>query len=96
MNSINSHIKGVKIIEEYLKKEGLYNDVIGHRLLLRKFNIKSNFLTKQLLDYNAYKCTFPESNKVWRELGYSRNERIKFWLAEHNLYSLLKLLLKYV
>lgn len=96
LNSINSHIKGVNIIEDYLKKEGLYNDVIDHRLLLRKFNIKSNFLTKQLLDYNAYKYTFPESNKMWRELGYSRNEQFKFWLAEHGLYSLLKLLQRFI
>ena len=72
------------------------NDVIDHRLLLRKFNIKSNFLTKQLLDYNAYKYTFPESNKMWRELGYSRNEQFKFWLAEHGLYSLLKLLQRFI
>ncbi len=96
LNSINSHIKGVKIIEDYLKKEGLYNDVVEHRLLLRKFNIKSNFLTKQFLDYDAYKNTFPESNKMWRELGYSRNERLKFWLAEHGLYTILKLLQRFV
>lgn len=95
-NSINSHIKGVKIIEDYLKKEGLYNDIIEHRLLLRKFNIKSNFLTKQFRDYKAYKYTFPESNKIWRELSYSRNERFKFWLAEHELYSILKLLQRFV
>lgn len=92
LNSINSHIKGVNIIEDYLKKEGLYNNDIEHRLLLRKFNIKSSFLTKQLLDYNAYKYTFPESNRMWREMGYSRNEQLKFWLAEHNLYFLLKLI----
>ena len=92
LNSIISHVKGVTIIEEYLKREGLYDSEVEHRLLLRKFNIKSNFLTKQLLDYKSYRQTFPEAKGVWREMGYSRNERIKFWLADHGMFSLLKLM----
>jgi hypothetical protein len=92
MKSIYNHIRGVKMIEDYFKDEGLYNDVINHRLLLRKFNIKSNFLTKQLLDYKAYRNTFPESNRMWREMAYSHKEKLKFWLAEHNMFFILKIL----
>lgn len=90
--SIKMHIKGVKEVETFCKANGLYDDYVAHKLNLRKFNIKSNFLTKQLLDYEAYRNTFPESSKMWRELGYTRKERLKFWLAEHGLYSLLRLL----
>ena len=90
--SVNMHIKGVQEVESFCREKGLYDDVVAHKLNLRKFNIKSNFLTKQLLDYNAYKEVFPESNKIWRELGYSRKERLKFWLAEHNMFTLLKLI----
>ena len=36
--------------------------------------------------------TFPEANGVWREMGYSRKEKIKFWLAEHGFFALLKLI----
>jgi hypothetical protein len=90
--SVTMHIKGVEEVEQFCREKGLYDEQVAHKLLLRKFNIKSNFLTKRLLDYKAYKQTFPEANKVWRELGYSRNERLKFWLAEHSLYFLLKLI----
>ena len=87
------HIKGVNEVEQFCKETGTYNDFVEHKLLLRKFNIKSNFLTKNLLDYNAYRTTFPEANRMWREMGYSRNEKIKFWLAEKKLYFILKMIL---
>ena len=90
--SVNMHIKGVKEVEEFCREKGLYDDDVEHKLLLRKFNIKSNFLTKQLLDYQSYKQTFPEAKSIWREMNYSTKERIKFWLAEHGFYSLLKLI----
>jgi hypothetical protein len=86
------HILGVKEVETFCREKGLYDSEVEHRLLLRKFNIKSNFLTKQLLDYKSYRQTFPEAKGVWREMGYSRNERIKFWLADHGMFSLLKLM----
>ena len=92
LKSIHSHIKGVAIVEDYFKQHNMLNEEMEHRLLLRKFNIKSNFLTRQLLDYDAFKSTFPEANSMWREMGYSSKEKLKFWLAEHGCYSLLKLL----
>ena len=85
------HIKGVEEVEAFCRDKGLYDNDVEHKLLLRKFNIKSNFLTKGLLDYNAYRNTFPESKRVWREMGYTRKEKLKFWLAEHDLFVLLKL-----
>lgn len=90
--SVSMHIKGVQEVETFCREKGLYNDYVAHKLKLRKFNIKSNFLTKQLLDYEAYQKTFPEASEMWREMGYSRKERMKFWLAEHNLFTFLKLL----
>lgn len=90
--SLNMHIKGVEEVEAFLREQGLYDARCEHELLLRKFNIKSNFLTKQLLDYKRYAKTFPEANHVWREIGYSRRERLKFWLAEHGWFALLRLI----
>ena len=92
--SVNMHIKGVEEVEEFCRDKGLINDDVEYKLLLRKFNIKSNFLTKQLLDYRRYEQTFPEAKGVWRKMNYSGKEKIKFWLAEHGLYSLLKLIQK--
>ncbi len=90
--SVNMHIIGVCEVENFCKEKGLFDAEVEHKLNLRKFNIKSNFLTRQLLDYNAYKKTFPEASRIWRELDYSRNEKLKFWLAEHGLFFILKIL----
>lgn len=92
--SVTMHIKGVEEVEAFLREKGLYNAQTEHKLMLRKFNIKSNFLTKHLLDYEAYKNTFPEADQIWREMGYCRKEMFKFWLAEHHMYFLLKILQK--
>ena len=91
LRSITNHIKGVGEIETFLKEKKIHTDEIRHLLNLRKFNIKSNFLTKELLDYKAFKTTFPESNKAWRFIDYSPKEKIKFWLAEHNMFFILKI-----
>ena len=89
--SITMHIKGVGEVEQFCREKDLYDDDVAHKLLLRKFNIKSNFvLNKQLLDNKAYQKTFPEAKGIWREMNYSKKERAKFWLAEHGLYFLLK------
>ena len=94
LRSITNHIKGVKEVEEFLESKGLVTPKISNLLNLRKFNIKSNFLTKSLFDIQAYKTTFPEADKAWRQINYSRNEKIKFWLAEKKLYFILRLICK--
>lgn len=90
--SVNMHIKGVEEVEEFCREKGMINDDVENKLLLRKFNIKSNFLTKQLLDYQRFEQIFPEAKGLWRKMNYSGKERFKFWLAEHGCFSLLKLI----
>lgn len=91
--SIKMHIKGVQEVEQFCREKGLYDVFVHHKLLLRKSNIKSNFvLNKQMLDHNAYKYVFPEANGVWREVQYKRIEQLKFWLVEHGLFFVLKLI----
>ena len=85
LKSINMHVLGVKEVEAFCREKGIYNDLIEEKLLLRKFNIKSNFLTKQLYDIKAYKTIFPEANTIWRKMPYSKKEKIKFWLAEKGI-----------
>ena len=94
LRSITNHIKGVKEVEEFLKTKELITPNISNLFNLRKFNIKSNFLTKNMFDIQAYRTTFPEADKAWRQIDYSRNEKIKFWLAEKKLYFILRLICK--
>lgn len=91
--SVLNHVKAVRVVESFLDEKHLLTPKVVHLLKLRKFNIKSNFLTSKLYDLNAYREVFPEANKMWREMGYSRNEKIKFWLAEKHLYAILNLLI---
>ena len=93
LRSINDHIKCVNIVERFLRENGVYDDSVEHRLLLRKFNIKSNFvLNKSFLNESAFKNTFPEAKGIWREMNYTRKECAKFWLAENGLFKLLRIL----
>lgn len=85
--SIIDHVNCVKEVERFFKAEGVDDRDIYHRLLLRKFNIKSNYvLNKYLLSKDAYVKTFPEARGVWCEMPYSRKEKLKFWMAEHGLF----------
>lgn len=88
--SVNMHIKGVQEVEHFCRENGLYDGYVHHKLLLRKFNIKSNFvLNKLLLNSKSYRKTFPESKGIWREMCYSSKERLKFWLADHYMFFIL-------
>ena len=92
--SLSDHTTAVKKIERFFKENRLLNDKINNYLFLRKFNIKSNYLKNNTFDINKYKSTFPESDKAWRQINYSRNEKIKFWFAEKKLYFILKIIHK--
>ncbi len=93
LKSIRDHIACVKEIELFCREQGIYTDLVEEKLLLRKFNIKSNFLTRSLFDLDSFNRVFPESNKVWRKIPYMWKEKIKFWLAEKKMYLLLKYLI---
>ena len=92
--SLSDHTTAVKKIERFFKDNGLLNEKINNYLNLRKFNIKSNYLKKNTFDIIKYQSTFPEAEKTWRLIKYSRNEKIKFWLAEKRLYFILKIIHK--
>jgi len=87
------HIKGVKEVELFCREKGLYDDYVHNKLLMRKFNIKSNFvLNSQLIDSQAYKETFPEAKGVWHKMQYNKKERLKFWMVEHGMFGILQFL----
>ncbi len=91
--SLNMHIKGVQEVESFCREKGIHNDYVQNKLLLRKFNIKSNFvLNKHVLEERLYRETFPEAEGVWRKMNYSKLERVKFWLADHKLFFMLEYL----
>ncbi len=94
LRSVMMHIKGVQEVERFLRDKGLWTNRVEQLMLLRKFNVKSNFLSKHLLDYKAYKNTFPEASGIWRYINYTSREKFKFWLAEKDLFFLLSIIQK--
>lgn len=80
--SISDHIACVKEIEAFCREKGIYTEMVEDKLLLRKFNIKSNYLTKRCRSIIEYLNVFPEANGIWRRIPYTRREKFKFWLAE--------------
>ncbi len=94
LRSVKMHILGVREVELFLRDKGLWNEHSRHLMMLRKFNIRSNFLTKHLLDYDAYADTFPETKGMWRFINYTKKEKIKFWLADKHLFCILRLIQK--
>lgn len=90
--SISYHIKAILDVEAFLKSANLYNEKIDRQIKIRKFNIKHYYLFLPLLDYLKWKNTFPDSDKMWRYMKYSRKEKIIYWLSEKHLFSIIKLL----
>lgn len=91
--SVNMHIKGVQEVEQFCLEKDVFDSDVERKLLLRKFNIKSNFvLNKHLLNSESYRVTFPEAKGIWRSMTYSRKEYLKFWLADHGLFFILDVL----
>ena len=89
--SISDHIHAVMTVEDFLKSTGLYNNEIDHEIKLRKFCIKRYYLLPPLTDYKKWATTFPEVNKMWRYIKYSKKEKCRYWLAEKHLFMLLHL-----
>ncbi len=90
VKSISDHIRAVTVVEDFVKSVGLYNDKIEYELKLRKFNIKHYYLFLPLLDFKKWKKNFPESDRMWRHIRYSKKEKIIYWLAEKHLFGLLQ------
>ena len=89
--SISDHIHAVVTVEDFLKTIGLYCQRVDKELKLRKFCIKSYYLLPPLLDYTKWKTTFPETDKMWRFINYSKKEKVKFWMAEKHFFFILRL-----
>ena len=83
--SIMDHVKAINAVEVFLKQNNMYDNDIVSRLLERKFQVKSYFLTKKMYDYNLWLKIFPESNYAYKNMGYNFKEKVKFWLAGHHL-----------
>lgn len=88
--SIEDHIKAVIEVEAFLESVDFMNQEIIREINLRKFCIKRYYLFPPLFDFKKWTVLFPESNRMWRSISYSKKEKVMYWLAEHHLFFLLQ------
>lgn len=92
LKNLENHIAAITEVELFCKEKNIYKDV-EEEINLRKFNIKSYFiLNSQFENYIRWKTTFPEINSIWKKINYSKHEKLIFWLAENNLYYIVRLI----
>lgn len=87
-------VQAMQEIITFLKEKGVYEKYLP-QLLQLMFTSKQHFLiNKNIRDIDKYINTFPESNHCYRQYNYSTKQRLLFFLAEHRLTFLLKLICK--
>lgn len=88
--SIEDHIKAVIEVEAFLGSVDFMNQEIIREINLRKFCIKRYYLFPPLFNHKKWAMLFPESDRMWRYISYSKKEKVMYWLAEHHLFFLLQ------
>lgn len=87
-------VQAIQEIIIFLKEKGVYEQYLP-QLLQLMFTSKQHFLiNKNIRDIDKYISTFPESNHCYQQYNYNTKQRLLFFLAEHRLTHLLKLICK--
>ncbi|MDY3848311.1 MAG: glycosyltransferase [Prevotella sp.] len=78
---VESFARAIREVERFYRQEGVY-EKLEKELTVRKFLIKSQYvLDNGHVNIRKWSRLFPESNHVWREMSYSRGNRMRFFLA---------------
>lgn len=85
-------MKAIGSVKFFLESKGIFNkyqNALYTRILMCK---QAYLINKDHFDLDKYYTLYPEANKVWRNFDYGRRETILFWLAEHKMTILIKIL----
>lgn len=92
--AIESQATAIRKTEEFYREKGVY-EVVKDSLLQRKFVSKLPLLLdKNCRDVQRWRRIFPESNDVWREMRFSKGNKLIFCLAQSSFHWLIPLLLR--
>lgn len=90
--AVESQAAAIRKTEAFYREKGVY-EVVKNELLQRKFISKLPLLLdKECFDVKRWHMLFPECNNVWKNLSFSRNNKILFSLAQSFLYRLVPLI----
>ena len=84
--AVESQAAAIRKTEEFYREKGVY-PIVEKALFKRKFVSKIPLLLdKKCLDVKRWRILFPESNNVWREMHFTKGNKILFLLAQSPLY----------
>jgi glycosyltransferase involved in cell wall biosynthesis len=92
--AVESQAAAIRQVESFYRKKGVYGIVEGE-LMKRKFISKIPLLLdKHCIDVKRWRALFPESNVVWKEMDFSKRNKLLFQWAQSPFYRLIPLLMR--
>lgn len=89
--AVESQAAAIRKVEEFYKEKGIY-DTVKRELLKRKFISKLPLLLdKECFDVKRWRNLFSESNNVWKEMKFPRNNKFMFRVAISPFFHILRL-----
>lgn len=85
-------IKAIGAVKTFLEFNGVwqtYKNSLYARIIMCK---QAYLINKDYFDIDKYYALYPEANKSWRDFAYGKREVLLFWLAEHKMTILIKLI----
>lgn len=90
--NINHQAEAIKETEKFYKEKGVYH-IVEKELKQRKFISKLPLLLdKNCRDVRLWRSILPESNGAWKDMRFSKGNRLLFRLAESPFYFIIDLL----
>lgn len=87
--AVESQAAAIRKTEEFYKEKGVY-DVVKDELLQRKFISKLPLLLdKECFEVKRWRKLFPECNKIWEKMSFTKLNRLMFRIAQSPFYFLL-------
>lgn len=89
--AVESQAAAIRKVEEFYKEKGIY-ETVKRELLKRKFISKLPLLLdKECFDVKRWRNLFSESNNVWKEMKFPRNNKFMFRVAISPFFHILRL-----
>ena len=85
-------IKAIGAVKTFLELNDIwqtYKKALYARIIMCK---QTYLINKEYFDIDKYYKLYPEANKTWRNFAYGKREILLFWLAEHKMSILIKLI----
>ena len=85
-------IKAIGAVKTFLELNDIwqtYKKALYARIIMCK---QTYLINKEYFNIDKYYTLYPEANKTWRNFAYGKREILLFWLAEHKMTILIKLI----